>query len=451
MDFKLKIMDGVLSRVYEDESVVPSPEFEIRPKKDGKEYIFFPDGEDYPLDKRGVIQTVYQKAVNASYDDEGEPTEEQVLTFYLGPRYTQWVRNQFDFLAFKTDEHNNKLFNTAFVPAIDVLLDMAETKKSELVEEKKQAGIGKIVSDNKEFIKDLMLFYDVETEEEALELFIEDLKKEPEVEPEVVEFLKSTGYEVETILDTAIIFAEGVEDLYEENSFDNGYITVKGLKPHLNGESDEGLWVGFALAYKVPALEVEEDEEDEVEPDQLSEDLPTEEETSDEDSKEEEEDSTEEEPKAHAPNAIIFTVYDGGDPYGVNPMGLALEPSDGTFVGNLEDLAPDYAENIPSQTGPVFMRLNELETHVTNQEIISNPEGNGLAIYFNAENLPNIFSKVVEWQWIYEDEDTLEVSDPQKAVIFFNVNPEEPSQEEEEEPEVTVPEEKGDEEEKDKS
>lgn len=395
----LTLVNCVLNRVYEDGTCVPSTEFVVRPTEDGGLCAIFPDGEKYELDERGVILTTYQSITNKN---KKLHEADRIFKFYLGPTINQYAKEEFDYFAFETDEDGNKEFLMATVPYLDFMFTTNGITRDIRKNNDKMDLIQSIVTNNKEFVNNLFEFYEAETVEEALEYFMYDLTKEvvPDDEDDTG-LLTPTGYEVGTRKGAAILFDTSLSALvdndpvYESISYEEGgYISVEGLRAHDNGEGHEGYWVGFALAY-----------------------------------------DTENEKK---PNGIVFSVMDGGDPYATDTFNLSLQPGDDTFIGKVPEIPP-----VEEPQAPVYKLLGALEKYVMVEDIESNPDAEGVGVYFDATDYDEVFTKKVIWQWVYSDDKEMEVTEPEEQVFTFHVvKREEEPEEEDETPDDEQPEEK---------
>lgn len=355
MNFKLVLDinendEIILCREYEDLSRDLIPEYKIK-TINGFKTILFVDGTRLPMDMRTeIVLSAYEAA-----------TRREDKVFYLGPRYNTFVKDALDYLFFENDGKGNKLFITDTIPMLDDLLRTVEALQQEEVELGHEQLISTIIANNTHFVDHLMSQYETTDKNEALSRFMEDLARETEFDNPDAPFMPSTGYDISDEVGLAIL-GDGESAYANSRVLYDEVLLSEGLRKHENGNGDEGFWEGVALSYvSAPVLGADSDEVIEY-------DVPT---------------------------GILFAIEDleVEGQGGIQTYNFAL-PDGGILV------AP-----VPEAPKPelVATKVEPLELHVTENESEVNPNGEGLAVYWNFADKPQRTKKRIYWQWIGQD------------------------------------------------
>lgn len=351
-NFKLALLtneDGELKlvKIYaEDQSVEPAPEYSVK-NINGIPTIVFVDGVRVPVNERLEIVLA---ALEAAQKGEN--------TFYLGPKYNSFVIKELEDYFFVRDEKGNKEFLTGAAEFLTNLLGACECIKENKAEEAHRQLLDHVIEDNEHTLKHLKERYGTENDEEALVQFVTDLLREPE-NPETP-FKPSTGFAVEDVIGAAIL-GDGESILADNVIYRDGVLLITDLEKHENGNGEWGYWAGPSIAYDAPALRVDDGEV--LEYDQ--------------------------------PIGILFAIEDAelSGSEGIETYSYQL--GDGILV------APVPQPEVEPLTA---VEVSPLEAGVTFEEIESNPNKEGLGIYFDMTDKPQRSAKRIYWQWIGQDE-----------------------------------------------
>lgn len=353
MDFKLTLIDNEgtleLVKLFSDQTMEEAPDYKVKTLS-GVPTVLFIDGTKLPIDKRTQIVLAAYEASKYSGDK----------TFYLGPKYNTFAKDELDYLFFETDEKGNKNFVTEYAALLNTLLMVAESEKLIDKEEAHSAGIDALLEDNVHFVEHLMERYGL-SKSEAIAKFVEDLARVPEEDNPDAPFMPSTGYKIVDVVEPAIL-GDGVSAYAQDIIFRDDILLINDLKKHPNGEGKEGYWAGVAISYEAPALKTDVDEITEYD----------------------------------IPKGILFAVEDlevEGDG-GIQTYSFAL-PDGGILLGPVPEAPKDPL---------TATEVSPLELHVTNSKTDSNPNGEGLAIYFDLTDKPQRSGKRITYQWIGEDD-----------------------------------------------